>query len=305
MLYKINDFIDEILSKTTEKHEPSFSTAKLPLEITQPKIDLSFKPTIPRKEKTFIPPNWAENVLPQSQLMQKYAKSKHKYKYKTSMIKSQGLSFKNTRPKTIANELTIFDYELLKHIHPSELVDYDGRSDQCAQIELIKSKNKLFTNLVYNEIKDDFTNVKYFIKLAKHLDTIKNFSSLSCVLTALKRHKLEDQYFECVNGLYKRTQDYFQMRNMMERCNDNYVIPVDYMLKDLEELNKNRHSEIAAKRFCQLVEYLVRIQNNDQKRSKKKYEHFLKWKMINGGKKEFVDVEKEPEISIGSIFLFL
>ncbi|KAM0676391.1 hypothetical protein GVAV_000356 [Gurleya vavrai] len=308
MPYRISDFVDEILGKTDiDKNTYSFNKI-IPSSITNPDTDFSFKKVKIPKPEIFEPEIWSDEVIPHSRLIKRFEKTKHKSRINIKLHESQSIEFFNTDPNTIAKELTNVDIEFLLGISPSELLDYDGKPiniSKCDGLRSFDKKNQMLTNLVHKEVINNEENIKYFIKLAQNLASIKNYNSLSCITVALKKIKLQAKYFEKIEDLDKSISDYFNMRKIIEESHEEYIIPLSIILKDIEEANSNKESEIAAKRFCFIVEYLVNIEKFKKYKIKAKYEHFLKWKIVNAEKKNINIIEKEKKVEIGSIFLFL
>ncbi|KAM0677055.1 Ras guanine nucleotide exchange factor bud5 [Binucleata daphniae] len=309
MIYKISDFINELLEKIDEHDQPAQKPPKLPHKITSPKPDLSFEPSIPARPEPFVPNVWSEKVIPHSRLLTKYLENKNKTKHKAKIELSQMLKFKNCKPKVIAKELTNLDKILYVKIHPDELVEYNGsfdNIDKCQSIYNLQKKNDLLSNLVFEEIKRNYNIIKFFIKVCQKLESTQNYNSLIAILCGIKRHKLEQTYFDIVSKMYDRSRNYFELRKAIEKSQNTCVIPIDMMLKDVEESNTNRQSEIAAKRFCDMIEYLVKAQEQTKVKVKRIYEHFLRWKLATSNPEAHVKIEeKEVKRELGSIFLFL
>lgn len=316
MIYKISDFIDKILSKykkqkleqinvdeATRFYKDVRDTEDLEKEMYKEKA---------KKLVLFEPTIWEEEQFLLSRYQKKYLKDKNT-KTKIKMEISENLSYNDVKPKSLARELTILDLRILKDIHASELIEYDGTEEcetKCKNMLLLKRKNDLLLNMVNCDLLDDKVLVKFYIKLCKKLNEFKNYNSLSVILAALKRQKLSEKYYNEVAELINISSDYFEMRNLLDTKVSNKefcLVPIEIILKDTEESNKNRESEIASENFCKMIEFFVEMQQKELEcKSKKKIEHWLLTKLC--GVSETQIEEEEVVIhkkEIGSFYLFL
>lgn len=320
MIYNINNLIDDLKKKYYKneseqipEYERSFIDSTFTSQIKDTKyIEEEFKQEKPPKLNLASPVLWDELEFPNSEYQRLYRTNKHKTRTKIKMLLAESFTFKNVKPNKLAKELTLLDIYYLKVIHPSEFIFYDGSettANKCANLMLFKRKNTILTNVVGKEIENDRSLIKYFLKVANKLDKLGNFNSLSCVLDGLRRNKLEDKDFDKIADLIDRNKNYLETRNLLDdklERKEFYIIPVELILKDVEDSNRNKGSAIASKRFCDLIEFFVHMQTIEWDiKGKKKYEHFLFLKLYKFRNIRHIEIRKAEKKELGAIFLFL
>ncbi|KAF9762909.1 hypothetical protein NGRA_1679 [Nosema granulosis] len=219
---------------------------------------------------TYLNTNNTTEILPLS-----YYISKSKL---SSARKAEGIDLLSIPPKKLARLLTDLDILFISRINPTELVEYDGTPKKNhPNISYLKNKNTGLINF-FSSFLRSAKNHKYFLRVMKHLKTLRNLNSLECISKAFRTQKLSQSITQEIN---KEADDsYFSLRQKVDFYSTEpevFIYPFDFFLKDVEDSNLNINQEDAAERFCRLMEMLIFLQNNlkSERRLKNKYEHFF------------------------------
>lgn len=310
IIYGISDLIKDITRVYyNEETKESKKTIQIPLELLNITADIKqteeiedvFEIVKPSKLQKYKPNIWSITEYIHSSYQKKY-NNKKTTKLKMKMEKAEKLKFCNIKPKTLAKALTMFDINFLKAIHASELYYYG--KDNCPSINAWIKHNTTVQNMTIQNM-----NPAYFIAVAEELKKLKNYNTMTTVITAVKNAKLSEQMFKQISSLIEY-DNYFKMREQIDNIgNESMIVPIDLFLKDIEECNRNLDSEIASKRFIKQIDFFTCMQevnSEKEKRLQRKLEHFL---VVNLFKCINIVVERKPEklvkITHGSFFLFL
>ncbi|KHN69284.1 hypothetical protein M896_080180 [Ordospora colligata OC4] len=225
------------------------------------------------------PVMWDEKDLPRTWYQMRFVDSVNKSKYIKKMAYAESMDVYHITPKKLSKALTSIDLQFLKKITPNDLVEYDGDDgNESSSIKQIRLKNEGLMNFVAHELSTR-KNYNYFFKVLEHLEKIRNFNSIHCITRAFQMQKLDLKSLGKLSVYVKTSLSYFDMRQVLDEltADDMFLVcPIDVYIKDIEESNKNRGSEVASMRFCRLVEILIRLQTQEHDlRIPHITEHFL------------------------------
>ncbi|KAF7684593.1 Ras guanine nucleotide exchange factor A [Astathelohania contejeani] len=222
---------------------------------------------------------WDNKILPYSTYQIELENNPNSKRIKNRIEISTNINIYEVPAHKIAKAMTHLDLKMLKAIHPIEITDYDGSDEKCPNILLFANKNTALSNYISHEVRKDSKRLRYFFRVAKHLQKLENYNSLHSVIDGIRRHQLTDKQLDVIMALINNTKEYFEMRNLLEiriKKKEFFIPPLEIILKDVKDSNKNPESEIASLRFCELIEFFVFIQGKEFSGPlNKKYEHFL------------------------------
>lgn len=267
MIYNVNCFINDLLDKYVEKKQqkediyPSIKSIK---HADAPDLVIEPRPKIKISEPTI----WKDNTICNSELQLLYEKE-GTTKLKNKLVEAEMMKFKHVEPSILCKEIYHIYKTYIVKIHPSELIDYPDKA--CPGIEKIRSLNNRFINMYTQMATNNKKHVKYLIKLAEESKELKDYNNICTITTALRKVNLGNNDLTKINELVKHI-DYFELRKRNEIC----LLPFELLLKDVEDSNANKGSELASKRFCDIIEFLVKVQvDNEDYKCKMRIQHFL------------------------------
>lgn len=222
---------------------------------------------------------WNKAIMPHSKYQRSLVKSGKKKRHLDRVEKLRDMDLYGISPRRLSKILTGIDLSILRRITPSELVEYDGSGDdRCVNIRHMKSKNTGLTNLVSQELCTR-GRYKYFFRLLRHLERLRNYNSFYCVIKAFQMQKLDLKRLNALSSYMEKNSSYFDMRQILDELTMQeafFICPLDIYIKDVEDSNRSRDSEIASMRFCRLVEILIKLQEQEMEvRISDDEEHFL------------------------------
>ncbi|KAK1347362.1 RasGEF domain-containing protein [Hamiltosporidium tvaerminnensis] len=255
---------------------------------------------------------WSTDILPLSRYQIILKKGVNESKWKLKMEKICQRTIMDFKSNSLAKILTIIDFEMVKSIQPSELLFYDGSKEsesKCPTLSQLKSKNNCLKNYISYEISKNRNSIYKFLKISKKLLLLENYNSLNSILNGIRTHKLNSKELDSVSKVFDKCKTYFQIRQLLDICFQKksfFIPPLEIILKDIEDSNRNKNSLIASKRFCKLIEFLILVQNQKfVKKINKKTEHFILNKMFVS---RFYSAKRKKICSKkyeGSYFLFI
>ncbi|EJW03285.1 hypothetical protein EDEG_02351 [Edhazardia aedis USNM 41457] len=324
MIYTVKDFLNDLVGNYDQEKNNSeidniLSNRNQPDQIYNDikacaEGGLEYTPLKAPKIKKFVPYIWDKEKFLYSYYQEKYISNKRKQKYLIKMqMAEKEMSFRNVKPTSLSKELTHLDYKIIRLVHPTELLDYDGTDsalEKCKWLTFWMKKNQTLENLVFEETSRNRKTIKYFIEVALELDKLQNYNSMQCIIDGLRKNNLDTDDFNALSGLVAKTKDYFAIRKLITekmKNNELFVCPLNVIQKSLLELNANVASQTAANNFCDVIQFFIGLQQGFYKMEKSnKIEHFLYHKLVVAMNiKSHMKVSKMTKKELGSFFLFL
>jgi len=262
-----------------------------------------------REEESEAPVMWDEKDLPRTWYQVQFVDGSNKRKYIKRMAHAESMDVYHITPKRLSKALTSIDLQLLKKITPNDLVGYDGsEGSELNSIKQIRLKNEGLMNFVAHELSTK-RNYDYFFKVLEYLEKIRNFNSIHCITRAFQMQKLDLKRLGKLSVYVKASLSYFDMRQVLDEltADDVFLVcPIDVYIKDVEESNKNRGSEVASMRFCRLVEILIRLQDQQHDVGiSHRIEHFLFSKFWKYARKNSILYIQDDVMKYDGQFLLL
>lgn len=298
MPYNINDLVDDILNiNQSQQNIDSERTQNIrnDLPIPEQEPEAYEKPKPLSKVEHYI---WPDTEFCNSLYQQQYLK-RPTTKLKLKILYAEQLTFLNIKPDRLCKELVIIDHDFLIKIHPLEFLSYPK---DCKNID----NWEIFNKAVHNTIKS--LSPKYLLKMASHLESLNDYNLIYVILNVLKGKRLIKEHIDKLASLNKK-YGYFTLRKTVEQIKEQefYILPLDFIIKDIEESNQNLGSEIAGKRFIEVVDFFINSQSRKLEiKSVRKYQHLIIYSMYKKKDEPVCEIKEEKkEKKIGAIYLFL
>lgn len=185
--------------------------------------------------------------------------------------------------ETIAEQITWRDFNVFKEIHPRELLNQRWTKEN--KYELAPNLTKLIDRfnqvcswcqsfiLSFENESDRSLAVKKALRIASHLQMLRNFNSLRAVYTALQANPIfrlkvmktlpskQQKYLEELNALFSTRDSHKTLRTVMENAESPSIPHVGIFLTDLVHLDDaNPNEEEGRINFLKLVSLNGRIQ---------------------------------------------
>lgn len=197
--------------------------------------DISDKHDEPHSEEKTIDISWSPDVLPVESNADMDS-AVYLAQLEDALTEAETLK---KRKRKLVRLLHVLDIELIKQVTAKDLISYDGRTIPQRIAHLI-NKNTGLLNWISTEM-----SFSKLIRMMEHAVLLKSFNNLSVFVKAAQSKRLTSRRV-------KRLSTYKEHLDKM----DGGIFPFEWMLKDAAESNINVTSEIAARRFCKIVEKL-------------------------------------------------
>lgn len=174
---------------------------------------------------------------------------------------------KRLKSLKIIKILHIMDNELIKNITAQDLVEYKGIELPNSVAHMI-NKNIGMLGWIKNEMR-----FGQLIKMMEQAVVLKSYNNLNVLMKAAQSRGLSQ----------KRINRLALFQEELNNQNGG-IFPFEWMLKDCAESNINSDSEIAARRFCKIIEKLKQMKMAAPKKEvKEKYRwqfYIMFWKYM-------------------------